>query len=177
MTAIMAVAVVGAWAPSVLASHHELPSQQTLERMVRFETCLEAAWKERPGHATAVDFRSEEGVPQYDFDIRTEDGREWVVECDAMTGLVKEIEQKVKPSDPVFKSQVKISEADAKRKVLKFFPGKVTYTYYIIEPDGQAMYEFDVFVEEFGHIMKFEVNATTGEVEGAGHDMWEIGKE
>ncbi len=174
LVGITAVALVGAWSPGVSAD--ELPPAETLGRMVRFSTCLEAAWKERPGHAIAAELKSENGVPQYDFDIRTKDGREWLVECDATTGMVRQIEELVKPSDPRFKSQVKISEEEAKRKVLKFFPGKVTYTNYMIEPNGQAAYEIDVMVEEFDHITKFEVNATTGEVEALGIELWEIGK-
>jgi uncharacterized membrane protein YkoI len=173
MIAILAVAVVGAWSPSVSAG--KLPPAETLERMVRFETCLKAAWKEQRGRVSAAELQSQYGVAQYNFDIETSDGGKWLVECNAATGVVTEVEQIVGRTNPLFKDQVRISEGEVKAKVSRFFPGEVIYMQYMIEANGQAMYDFNV-KNGSGRIMKFEVNATTGEVEAPGPVIWVIGK-
>ncbi len=174
LVGITAVAVLGVWSSSVSAG--KLPPAETLERMVRFETCLKAAWKEQPGRVSAAELQSQFGVPQYNFDIESSDGGKWLIECNAATGVVTEVEQIVGRTNPLFKDQVRISEGDVKTKVSRFFPGQVVYMQYMIEANGQAMYDFNVKMKGSDRIMKFEVNATTGEVEAPGPVLWEIGK-
>ena len=174
MIAVLAVAVVGAWSPSVSAGR--LPPAEALGKMVRFETCLKAAWKEQPGRVSAAELQSQFGIPQYNFDIESSDGGKWLIECNAATGVVTEVEQIVGRTNPLFKDQVRISEGDVRTKVSRFFPGQVIYMQYVIEANGQAMYDFNVKIKGSDRIMKFEVNATTGEVEAPGPVLWEIGR-
>ena len=79
-------------------------------KLVRMETCLAAALEVRPGEARKLEFKSEEGTPIYEFDVLTEDGVVWNVECDASSGLVSEVEREVSADDPMFTSKMKVEE-------------------------------------------------------------------
>ncbi|MBL26453.1 MAG: peptidase [Rhodospirillaceae bacterium] len=146
-------------------------------KMVRMETCLAAALEVRPGEARKLEFKSEEGIPVYEFDILNGDGVTWNVECDATTGLVSEMEREVSVDDPMFTAKMKIDEATAKQTVLDIYPGASIEAHeYVIEQDGSAAYEFDVSMPK-GREMKIEVDATTGEVTESNFELWEIGSE
>lgn len=142
---------------------------------VSFETCMSAATKLIPGHVAIVEFKSEEGIPQYEFEIHAKDGTTWNVEVNADTGFAMEIEKHVKPDDPVFKSQAKISEKKAEQIALSFMPGKVDNREYLIEEDGMAVYEFDVHSLHGGEF-KIEVEAETGKIHRVNPEHWEIGE-
>jgi len=150
--------------------------------LVRMETCLAAALEVRPGEVRKLEFKSEEGTPIYEFDMLTDDGVLWNIECDATTGLVSEMEREVAADDPLFTDYAEVSEDDARAKILQVYPGSEIEAHeYVIEQNGTAAYEFDVVVPygtpPLGREMKVEVDAKTGEITESNFELWEIGAE
>lgn len=172
-----AVAVIAA-----AGSAHARDVDEIGRNMVRMETCMAAALEVRPGEARKLEFKSEEGTPIYEFDVQTDDGVIWNVECDASTGLVRELEREVSADDPMFTSKKKVEEADARQTVLDIYPGStIEAREYVIEQDGSTAYEFDVSIPygdpPLGREMKIEVDAATGEITESNFELWEIGSE
>lgn len=144
----------------------------------QFEKCMASALDERPGEVVKVEMKNEEGAHMYEFDIRGNDGSDWDVECNAHRGLVSEVEREVdNVNHPLFKSKVKISEADARKVALAIYPGEITEVEYEIEANGSASYEFDIDTKIANQQMKVEVDATTGEIVEANREIWQIGLE
>jgi uncharacterized membrane protein YkoI len=144
----------------------------------QFDKCLAAALEERPGEVVKVEFKSEQGSHMYEYDIRGTDGSDWDVECNANNGLVTEVEREVdNVRHPLFKAKAKISESEARAIALATYPGEVTEVEYEIEPDGAASYEFDIDTTNLDQEMKVEVDATSGEIVEANHEIWQIGLE
>lgn len=140
------------------------------------EKCLSAALAAKPGNVVKVEYKLEDKVPVYEFDIETADGKAWDVECNSKTGKITEIEEEVANADAAaFKAKVKVSEADAKKTALAAFPGEVVETEFEIEPDGAASYEFDIKTKD-GE-MKVEVDATSGKIVESSKELYQIGKE
>lgn len=77
---------------------------------VTLEQCMSEATEHINGHVAIVEFKSEDGIPIYEFEILSKDGRVWNVEVNAQTGLVVEFEKHVAPDDKEFASQAKISK-------------------------------------------------------------------
>lgn len=141
------------------------------------EQCLQAALAEKNGGVVKVELKTENGVPTYEFDIETPDGKAWDIECDTKTGKISEIEQEVNNADdPLFKAKLKVSEADARKTALAAYPGDIVEVEYEIEPDGAASYEFDIKGKD-GKEMKVEVDATSGKIVEANAEVYQIGKE
>lgn len=164
--------VIGAFAATnVQAAATSFPKSK-----VGFETCLSAALKAKPGTVVKVEYKTEDKVPVYEFDIETADGKAWDVECNSKTGKITEIEEEVANADAAdFKAKAKVSEAEAKATALAAFPGEVIETEYEIEPDGAASYEFDIATKD-GE-MKVEVDATSGKIVESNKELYQIGKE
>ncbi len=140
------------------------------------ETCLDAALDTIPGNARKLELKLEGDDPVYEFDIEAHDGTTFNVECNAEEGLVTEIEREVSADDAVFKSLAKVSEAQARDFALAIHPGKVVATEYEIGQDGDATYEFDIQTK-VGYEIKVDVDASTGEIEEANIEVYEIGAE
>lgn len=144
---------------------------------VGIEQCLKAALATHAGEAVKVEYKLENGVPVYEFDVRSPDGTQWDIECDGNTGKIVEVEQEVSSADdPKFKAKRKVDEAAARKTALGAHPGTIEEVEYEIEPDGAASYEFDIRTAR-GTQMKVEVDATSGKIVEANEEFWQIGKE
>ncbi len=144
--------------------------------IVSVETCLDAAIDTIPGHPRKLEMKMEGGVPIYEFDIEAEDGNIYNVECNAKEGFIVEIEREVSADDPVFKKLAKISKKEAETIALEIHPGKVVASEREIGFDGTATYEFDI-QSKLGYEIKVDVDATTGKIEEANIELYEIGME
>lgn len=144
--------------------------------IVKIETCLDAALDTIPGHPRKVEFKIEGDDPVYEFDIEHNNGTTYNVECNAEEGYVTEIERKVTPDDPYFKKHARVSEKEARDLVLSVHPGNITSMEYEIGQDGSVTYEYDVQTE-LGYEIKVDVDATTGKIEEANIELYEIGME
>ncbi|MEM7543026.1 MAG: PepSY domain-containing protein [Pseudomonadota bacterium] len=142
---------------------------------VPMEVCLDQALDTVPGHPRKLEFKLEGDDPTYEFDIETPLGV-FNVECNAEEGLITEIEREVGADDDVFKRLAKVSETDARKTALEFNPGEVVASERELSSDGKATYEFDIQTNA-GYEIKVDVDATTGEIEEANIEIYEIGPE
>lgn len=141
------------------------------------ETCMKAALAKHSGFVQTLEAEIENGKPIYEFDIRTADGKEWEVECDAKTGKITEIEEEVDQHDPRFKGKAKLSWEEARKIALDIHPGEVLETEFAIEADGSISYEFDIKTAN-GKEMEVEIDATTGKLdEEPEEEIYQIGEE
>ena len=148
-----------------------------LYNIVKVEQCLDEAYDTVPGHARKLEFKIEQGVPTYEFDIKSlNDGFTYNVECNAEKGLITEIEKEVGEDDTIFKSGAKISIDDARQSALKTHPGNVVSEEREIGMDGSLTYEFDIQTK-VGYEIKVDIDAVTGEIEEANIELYEIGIE
>ena len=144
---------------------------------VSFEKCLNAALKIHAGEVETMEMEISDGKPQYEFDIRSTDGKEYEVEVSALTGKVIEEELEVaNANDPAFKTKAKVSEADAEKAALAAFPGSVIEKEYSVEADGNPSYEFDIKTTD-GKEIEVEVDAVSGKVLEHELEVYQIGKE
>jgi len=92
----------------------------------QFEKCLAAALEERPGQVVKVELKNVEGNKVYEFDIRGIDGSDWDVACNALRGVISEVEREVdNVNHPLFKVKAKLNEADARETALAIYPGEI----------------------------------------------------
>ncbi len=139
--------------------------------------CVKSVQAAHAGTMVKVEGKTEDGKAIYEFDVRSPDGTQWDIECEALTGTVTEVEQEVNAAtDEPFKAKVKVTEADARKTALAAHPGEITEVEYEIEPDGAASYEFDVKLAD-GSEMKVEVDATSGAIVEANPEHYQIGVE
>jgi uncharacterized membrane protein YkoI len=144
----------------------------------KMETCMKAALAKHPGEVLTLEAEISEGKPQYEFDIKGKDGKEWEVECLAKTGKIIEEEIEVaNAEDPAFKAKAKITLEEAKQIALAKFPGEIVETEFSIESNGSPSYEFDIKTKD-GKEMEVEVDAVTGKLEeNAEEEIYQIGVE
>ncbi|MFC1589890.1 PepSY domain-containing protein [Candidatus Omnitrophota bacterium] len=142
---------------------------------ISLEQCMAEATEHINGYVAIVEFKSQDGIPLYEFEIKAEDGTMWNVEVNAQTGLVVEFEKHVDPNSPEFKAQAKISAKEAEKAALSFMPGKIDQREYLMEPDGMMVYEFDIHTAYGGEI-KVEIEAETGKLHRLNPEHWEIGE-
>lgn len=146
---------------------------------VHLETCLVAASAVKAGDYLKVEYLSvsPRGVPTYEIEVRGADGREWELMCDTLTGAIYEIEQEANgPSDPLFLERAKVSEEEARAKVLGLYPGKIEEVEYELESNGDPSYEIDLVTAD-GTEFKIEVDAASGDIIEVSVEAWEIGQE
>jgi uncharacterized membrane protein YkoI len=144
---------------------------------VTLERCLGAALKAHAGRVVKLEAKVEKGVPVYEFDIESHDGRAWDIECDATSGNIIEVEEEVESAaDERFAAKTKVSEEQARKTALARHPGEIEEIEYEIEPDGKASYEFDI-VTAAGKERKVEVDATSGEIVEDNEEIYQIGEE
>ncbi len=144
----------------------------------KFETAMKAALAKHPGDILTVEAEISKGKPQYEFDIKGKDGKEWEVEVDAKSGKVIEEEQEVaNADDPAFKGKAKITQDEAKKIALAKYAGEVIDAEFSIESDGSISYEFDIKTAD-GKEMEVEVDAITGKLaEDPEEEIYQIGEE
>lgn len=163
-------------APVIADDNYDLDDIRDWD-LVSVETCLDAALDTIPGDARKIELKMEGDDPVYEFDIESEkNGSTYNVECNAEEGFVTEVERETTPEDPIFKKLAKVSLEDARATALMFHPGEVVATEFEIGFDGDATYEFDI-QSEHGYEVKVDVDATTGEIEEANIELYEIGAE
>lgn len=144
---------------------------------VSLEKCMTAALKTRAGTVVKMEMKMERGVPTYEFDIESKDGKAWDIECDGNTGKITEIEEELgSATDAQFAAKVKVTEEQARNTALERHPGEIVEVEYEIEPDGAASYEFDI-VSKDGKEHKVEVDATSGKIVEDNTELYQIGKE
>ena len=141
--------------------------------------CLKAASEIKEGYYAKVEYLTltEEGVETYEIEIHDKDGAEWELMCDIEEGAIYEVEREVESADdPLFKKNMKVDADTAGKTALELYPGKLVHTEYEIEANGDASYEFDIFVKP-GLTYKIEVDAATGEIIEVSIEKWDIGRE
>jgi uncharacterized membrane protein YkoI len=171
-------AIAMTMAPAAFADHDNYDLDDVRDwNIVKIETCLDAALDTIPGNARKVELKMEGDDPVYEFDIEAEaDGNTYNVECNAEEGFITEIEREVAADDPTFKKLAKISQAEAQEFALSIHPGEVVASEMEVGFDGDATYEFDI-QSVHGYEVKVDVDATTGEIEEANIELYEIGME
>lgn len=142
--------------------------------MVGMEVCLDVALEKVDGVLVRLEMKIEDDAPVYEFEIVSEDGKNYNVECNAEEGYVTEVERSTTADDPIFKKYAKVSMKDAKETALDFHPGKVIAVEYEVGFDGSVTYEFDIMTD-LGPEVKVDVDAATGEIEEANFELYEIG--
>lgn len=171
------LAVIAAFTTTVSANDNLDLDDVKDWKMVKMATCLDAVLDTIPGEARKVELKMEGDDPVYEFDIEAAaDGKSYNVECNAEEGFVTEIEREVSASNPTFKKLAKVSQAEAKKTALAFHPGKVVATELELGADGDATYEFDI-QSIHGYEIKVDIDASTGEIEEANIEIFEIGAE
>lgn len=144
---------------------------------VSLEKCMAAALKARAGTVVKMEMKMERGVPTYEFDIESKDGKAWDIECDGNTGKITEIEEEVgSATEAQFAAKVKVTEEQARKTALERHAGEIVEIEYEIEPDGAASYEFDIVTKD-GKEHKVEVDATSGKIVEDNSELYQIGKE
>lgn len=138
--------------------------------------CVKAALSKHDGKIVKLEAKSERKQVVYEFDVQTNDGKAWDIECNAKTGKVTEVEEEVTATDERFKALAKVSEEEAKATALAAHPGKVVEVEYELEPDGKASYEFDI-LEADNEEVKVEVDASTGKIVETSYEIYQIGQE
>ena len=144
---------------------------------VGLDKCLAAALKVHSGTVVKLEMKMEKGVPTYEFDIESPDGKAWDIECSGNTGKITEVEEEVpSASDAKFAARMKVSEEQARQTALARYAGNIVETEFEIEPDGAASYEFDIQMPD-GKEHKVEVDATSGKIVEDNQEFYQIGKE
>ena len=154
---------------------HVMAMEPMPQTNVSMETCLWAALERYPGKVKELEFGLEDGVPHYEFEILTADGRETEVECSAMTGEIVEVEWENENMDlDAFLETSKVSPAQARRIALRRVPGKVTKMDLETNSMGVMSYEFEIRTRD-GEDVNVEVDAMSGNVIEVETEIYELG--
>ncbi|WP_297811928.1 PepSY domain-containing protein [uncultured Methylophaga sp.] len=154
-----------------------LPLAVAAEPSDYFGNCMSAVLAEKPGQVMKVEFKLEDEQEVYEFNIRGLDGHDWDLECQKASAEIVEIEREVSnPNHPLFKTNVKYNEQEARDIALALHPGKIVEVEYEIEANGNSSYEFDIETSQ-GFEMKIEIDAATGEVIETNKELWQVGLE
>lgn len=159
-----------------LSAAQALAEQKHGGQKFSLEQCRAAVLKSHAGTIVKVEAKNEAGEVRYEFDVESDDGKSWDIECSSRTGKVVEVEQEVKAADGAFAAKAKMDEAKAREVALKKHPGEVVEVEYEMEPDGSASYEFDIRGAD-GKEHKVEVDATSGAIVEDNEELFQIGKE
>ena len=157
-------------ATSAQAEHHKKVELSDVD------ICYMNAVEKYPGHVVSMESEIENNRLIYEFDIKTKDGREVEIECDARKHTLHDFEVEYKKGDKVFTIAAKISESEAEKIALEKYDGKVVDREYSIE-NGNPAYEFDIYVAKKGHEYEVEVDALTGEILEVEMELYDIGNE
>ena len=157
-------------ATSAQAEHHKKVELSDVD------ICYMNAVEKYPGHVVSMESEIENNRLIYEFDIKTKDGREVEIECDARKHTLHDFEVEYKKGDKVFTIAAKISESEAEKIALEKYDGKVVDREYSIE-NGNPAYEFDIYVAKKGHEYEVEDDALTGEILEVEMELYDIGNE
>jgi uncharacterized membrane protein YkoI len=138
--------------------------------------CLKGALKAHDGKVVKVEYKIEDKLGVYEFDIETSDGKAWEVECVVKTSVIREFEEEVEADDSRFSALAKTTEEEAKATALAAYPGEVVEVEYELESDGKASYEVDILQADKDEV-KVEVDATTGKIVEVSYEVYQIGAE
>jgi uncharacterized membrane protein YkoI len=140
--------------------------------------CVKAVQAAHAGIMVKVEGKTEEGKDILEFDVRSPDGTQWDIECEAVSGKVTEVEQEVASAaaEP-FKSKVKVPEAEARKTALAAHAGEIVEVEYEIEANGDASYEFEIAPAVGGDQLKVEVDASSGKIVEDHPELYQIGVE
>ncbi len=145
------------------------------ETKVSMEKCLGAALAMHPGKVKELEMTLEDGVPHYEFEIETADGRETEVECDAMTGKIVEVEwENDNMNLDAFLAKSTVTPAQARKAALERVPGRIVGMDLETTSTGAMSYEFEVMTPD-GKEIDVEVDAMSGQVTEIETDIYEIG--
>jgi uncharacterized membrane protein YkoI len=162
-------------AAAVLAVAPVMAMEGMPKTKVSMEHCLEAALAMHPGEVIELELTMENGVPHYEFEIETADGRETEVECDAMTGKIVEVEwENDNMNLDAFLENARVTPAQARKAALERVPGRIDGMDLETTSTGAMSYEFEVITPD-GQEFDVEVDAMSGEVTEVESDIYEIG--
>ena len=157
---------------SAKADHHKKVNIELSD----VDKCYSKVVDKYPGHVVSMESEIEDGRLIYEFDVKTKDGREVEVECDARKHTLHDDEVELKKGDKKFAAAAKISESEAEKIALKQYNGKIVDREYAME-NGKPVYEFDIYVAKKGHEYEVEVDAVTGEILEVEMELYDIGSE
>lgn len=160
------------FAISAKADHHKKINVELSD----VDKCYSKVVDKYPGHVVSMESEIEDGRLIYEFDVKTKDGREVEVECDARKHTLHDDEVELKKGDKKFAAAAKISESEAEKIALKQYNGKIVDREYAME-NGKPVYEFDIYVAKKGHEYEVEVDAVTGEILEVEMELYDIGSE
>ena len=162
-------------AAAMLAVAPAMPMEGMPKTKVSMETCLSAALAMHPGEVKELEMTLDNGVPHYEFEIMTADGRETEVECDAMTGKIVEVEWENDNMDlDAFLEKAAVTPAQARKAALERVPGRIDGMDLETTSAGAMSYEFEVITPD-GKELDVEVDAMSGQVTEIESDIYEIG--
>lgn len=129
------------------------------------DACVNASLAKHPGKIVSLASETEDGKAQFELDIKGNDGMNWEVECDAVSGKINRIEREIDPGTKEFKSKAKIRLDAAIKIALDKYPGQVRNIEYDQEDDGEISYEFIIETTD-GKLIEIEVDAVSGKIAG-----------
>lgn len=138
--------------------------------------CLKGVLKAHDGKVVKLEYKIEDKIGVYEFDIETSDGKTWEVECAVKTSTLREFEEEVKADDARFTALAKTTEEEAKATALAAYPGAVVEIEYELESDGKASYEVDILQADKDEV-KVEIDATTGKIVEVSYEVYQVGQE
>ncbi len=123
-----------------------------------------------------MEFESRGARPIYEFIIQTENDTTYYVGCDAMSGVLQDVDILVDADDSRFSGKAKVSADQAGQAALALYPGEIEEVKSFLTNTGHAAYEIDVEVGgEAGGEFNVWVDAASGEVYRVDVEYWEIG--
>ncbi len=138
------------------------------------EHCLDVTLSTLGGEARHVEFESRAGIPTYEFILEAPDGVTYYVGCNALTGLLGDVDVIVDADDERFTSQAQVDERAARETALTRYPGEVEEVKRHLTADGGIGYEVDVETDGGGEFNVW-VDAHSGEIYRVDVEYWEIG--
>ena len=167
--------IIGLSVLFALSAHADSHKKMSVE-LSDVDKCYSKVVDKYPGHVLSMESEIENGRLIYEFDVKTKDGREVEVECDARKHTLHDDEVELKKGDKKFTAASKISESEAEKIALQKYNGKIVDREYSME-NGKPMYEFDIYVAKKGHEYEVEVDAVTGEIVEVEMELYDIGSE
>jgi uncharacterized membrane protein YkoI len=138
--------------------------------------CQASVQRTFAGKVENISAKQEDRQLVYEFAGTAPDGSKWRAECNSITLKVTETEREVTATDAAFAGKVKVDEATARGMSVSAFPGEVVATRYIVESDGEAVYEFDIATGQ-GILVRIEVDAATGALVEVNPVIWSMSGE
>ena len=155
---------------SVNAAHHKKIEFGNVDK------CYMNVIKKYPGHVVSMEAEIEKNRLIYEFDVKTKDGKQIEIECDAKNHTLHDYEVELEKGNKTFVTASKISEKEAEKIALKEYNGKIVDREYSME-DGNPVYEFDIYVEKKGYEYEVEVDAITGKILEVEKELYDIGSD